>query len=344
MCGGILAFECDLLPAFRHRQTAFGLIESAGCAREMQMHRAEARLLDIRRILCPVDFSDASRHAWDHAVVIAGWYGASITALHVCNPVFPAEPPISFAELPKTTERLTGADRRELEADLAPWLESACAGGVVADVVFDEGHNPAAPILACATSLPADLIVLGTHGLGGFERFMLGSVTEKVLRKANCPVLTVPPPVVKATKPPFKRLLCPVDFSPSSLAALQFAFSIAKESDAHLTIMHALDWPADDDPALELSASPDVRVQVEQVVKQRLEALIGDDARTWCDPTTIVSHGKPYREILQVAAQQASDLIVIGVRGRGALDQWLFGSTTNQVVRRASCPVLTVKA
>jgi hypothetical protein len=140
MCGGILAFGCDLLPAFRHRRTAFGLIEIAGCAREMQMHRAEARLLDIRRILCPVDFSDASRHAWDHAVVIAGWYGASITALHVCNPVFPAEPPISFAELPRTTQRLTGADRRELEADLAPWLESAHAGRVVTDVVFDEGH------------------------------------------------------------------------------------------------------------------------------------------------------------------------------------------------------------
>jgi nucleotide-binding universal stress UspA family protein len=146
MSGGILAFGCDVLPAFRHRRTASGLIEIAGCAREMQMHRAEARLLDIRRILCPVDFSDASRHAWDHAVVIAGWYGASITALHVCNPVFPAEPPISFAELPKTTERLTGADRRELEADLAPWLEAACAGGVVADVVFDEGHNPGVTI------------------------------------------------------------------------------------------------------------------------------------------------------------------------------------------------------
>jgi nucleotide-binding universal stress UspA family protein len=310
----------------------------------MQMHRAEARLLDIRRILCPVDFSDASRHAWDHAVVIAGWYGASITALHVCNPVFPAEPPISFAELPRTTERLTGADRRELEADLAPWLESAHAGGVVADVVFDEGHNPAAPILACATSLPADLIVLGTHGLGGFERFMLGSVTEKVLRKANCPVLTVPPPVVRATKPPFKRLLCPVDFSPSSLAALQFAFSIAKESDAHLTVLHALDWPVDDDDRPDARfATPELRPQFEEAVSLRLEALISDEVRTWCEPATKISYGKPYRRILEAAANEETDLIVMGVRGRNALDLMLFGSTTNQVVRRAPCPVVTLK-
>jgi nucleotide-binding universal stress UspA family protein len=98
------------------------------------MHRAEARVLDIRRILCPADFSDASRHAWDHAVVIAGWFGARITALHVCNPVFPMAPPILLAEFPKTMTRLTDADRGELEAQLRPWLESGHGAGVVTDV------------------------------------------------------------------------------------------------------------------------------------------------------------------------------------------------------------------
>jgi CPA2 family monovalent cation:H+ antiporter-2 len=301
-------------------------------------------MLEIRRILCPVDFSDASRHAWDHAVVIAGWYRSSVTALHVCNPVFPTDPPMLLAEFPRTMSRLTEADRLELESQLRPWLESARAAGVVTDVVFDEGHNPASPILNCAASLPADLIVLGTHGLSGFERFMLGSVTEKVLRKAICPVLTVPPPVVMAAKPPFKRLLCPIDFSPSSLAALQFAFSIAKESDAHLTILHSFDWLTDDDELPnERFATPERRLQFEEDVRLRLDALISDEVRTWCDPAVQIRYGKPYRTILEVAALEATDLIVMGVRGRNPVDVMLFGSTTNQVVRRASCPVLTLK-
>ena len=90
-----------------------------------------------------------------------------------------------------------------------------------------------------------DLIVLGTHGLSGVDRAMLGSVTEKVLRKASCPVLTVPPAVETAAKVPYKRLLCPVDFSESSLNALRHALSLAEEADASLTILHVFDWPRD---------------------------------------------------------------------------------------------------
>jgi nucleotide-binding universal stress UspA family protein len=66
--------------------------------------------------------------------------------------------------------------------------------------------------------------------------------------------------------------------------------------------------------------------------------------RTWCKPVTQVVYGKAYRQILEVAASEHADLIVIGVRGRNPLDLTLFGSTTNQVVRRARCPVLTLKS
>jgi nucleotide-binding universal stress UspA family protein len=300
-------------------------------------------MLAIRRILCPIDFSDESKHALDHAVVIAGWYGASLTALHVSMPVFLVlQPPVLFAELP--TGAPTEADREHLESRLRRWVEPAGALGITTEVLFDERHNPATSILMCAASLPADLIVMGTHGRGGFERLLLGSVTEKVLRKATCPVLTVPPPAVRATKPPFKRLLCPVDFSEPSIAALRFAVSLAEESDARVTVMHVLNEPTDDERLLDALDTPEVRLQCEDHARTRLEALIPGEARAFCEPVTQVRWGKPYRTILDIADNEATDLIVMGVHGRNAIDVMLFGSTTNQIVRHASCPVLTLRA
>lgn len=299
-------------------------------------------MLSFSRILCPVDFSDASRHAWRHAVVIGSWYRATITLLHVCSPAYPAEPPILLAEFPAHTGRLGEADRQDLEHRLTPWIESARREGLATSLVFDEGHKPSDRILSCAESIDADLIVMGTHGLSGFERLLLGSVTEKVLRKAPCPVLTVPPTVAAIETPQFKRLLCPVDFSASSTAALGVACSLAKEAGGRLTIVHALDWPAEDDLGVQRFAAPEFQQSFEGCVKTRLEALVSEDLRLWADPTTVVTHGKPYRRIVEIAAEESTDLIVMGVRGRNPLDLMLFGSTTNQVVRQAPCPVLTL--
>lgn len=104
--------------------------------------------------------------------------------------------------------------------------------------------------------------------------------------------------------------------------------------DAHVTILHVFDWPPDNDLLVERFAAPEFRREVEVRASERLDALITDDVRVWC---------KPYRRILEVAQNEAVDLIVIGVRGRNPVDLTLFGSTTNHVVRRASCPVLTLK-
>ena len=149
-------------------------------------------MLEIPRILCPVDFSDVSRRALDHAIVLARWYGSEITALHIHNPMILPVPPVLFAQMSGPFLK-PDIGRPDLEAHLDAWLAPARAAGVPTQMIFDETHKVANCILACAASLPADLIVMGTHGLGGFERLMLGSVTEKVVRQASCAVLTVPP-------------------------------------------------------------------------------------------------------------------------------------------------------
>lgn len=302
-------------------------------------------MMQISRVLCPVDFSDASRHALEQATVVAGWFGAPITLLHVYTQVFLPVPGMAVAGY--GSDFVLGTeDRQRLFEETSRWGDSARAAGVHVDVIVEVGQ--AIPhILSTAAATRADLIVLGTHGASGFEHLLLGSVTEKILRKAPCPVLTVPPRANSTSVLPFKKVLAAIDFSDSSLAALGAALSVAQEADAQLTILHVLDWP-ESEP---MPANVDVaaggvfdlegyRRVLEAEASTRLSALVPDDARQWCTPVTRVAHGKPYREILKVAA--GMDLIVLGIRGRNVLDLMLFGSTANQVVRQATCPVLTV--
>jgi len=295
---------------------------------------------EINRILCPLDFSDVSRHTVDHAMLLARWYGARITALHVCNSIV----------IPSTDFAVVGGvpppPLTEIEiADVTRQVR-ACFGGTLdgVDVLVDSG-NPSRQILECARSLPVDLIVMGTHGVGGFDHLLLGSVAEKVLRKATCPVVTVPPHALATSKLPFKRLVCPIDFSDSSLAALDFALSLAQQGEAELTILHVFEWRPEDEPLTNRPISvPEFRPQLERDLSEKLHALVPNSVRSWCRPTIRIAHGKAYREILGVATEDQADLIVMGVQGRNALDLMLFGSTTNQVVRRATCPVLTLRS
>jgi nucleotide-binding universal stress UspA family protein len=289
--------------------------------------------MDIDRILCPVDFSETSAHAVDFAIVVAGYYKARLTALHV---VSPEEPSIGEIALEERRQETTA------------FLARAPSQQIAVDVLIDVGQ-PARHILDRAASLPADLIVMGTHGNSGFEHLVLGSVAEKVLRKAACPVLTVPPRAATRVTLPFARLLCAVDFSEASGSAVRAALSLSAESGAHLTLLHVLEWPWDEPPAPAIEELPaaqglalaEFRRYTEESARQRLESLVPDSA-PMSRVATRLSSGKPYVRILDVATEEHSDVIVLGVRGRRPLDLTLFGSTANHVVRRATCPVLTL--
>jgi nucleotide-binding universal stress UspA family protein len=297
-------------------------------------------MIEIRRILCPIDFSDTSRHALEHAVALARWYESEITALHVVHvPLFP-QPPI-LAAFADTAENVL-SNRNAAEALLRVWLEPARQAGVRTKVTVDEGQATT-QILQNSISSHADLIAMGTHGLSGFDRLLLGSVTEKVVRKAACPVLTVPPAVATTGKIPYQRLLCPVDFSESSNAALKITFSLAKEADASVTLLHVFEWPPESEPLVQRFDIEGYRHAVEGEAASRLRTFITDDVRVWSKPATKLAWGKPYRAILDTARAEGTDLIVMGVRGRNPVDLTVFGSTTNQVIRHASCPVLTLK-
>jgi nucleotide-binding universal stress UspA family protein len=210
---------------------------------------------------------------------------------------------------------------------------------------------PTRAILDRAATLPADLIVMGTHGAGGFEHMLLGSVTEKVLRRATCPVLTVPPRARATSTLPFRRVLCAIDFSEWSRSAFGMASSLATESGAELTLVHVIEWPWHEPPAPAYEDLPrqqaialsDYRRYVEVMANHQLADFGCPDGVAACAVNRTVCHGKPYVELLRLAAETGADLIVLGVHGRNILDLTLFGSTTNQLVRRATCPVLTLR-
>jgi nucleotide-binding universal stress UspA family protein len=298
-------------------------------------------MFEIRRILCPVDLSDASRHALDHAIALAGRYSASITVLHVYQPIYMPVPAPAIAGV-NSTNLFNPADVERLREQVQAFVTAQNPGDVTYDILVDNGA-PAARIVEQAAALQVSLIVMGTHGLSGFEHLMVGSVTEKVLRKAPCPVLTVPPRAEATSKLPVKRLLCPVDFSDASVSAARWAMRLAKQLGGTVTLVHVLEGPEEDEPVASRSFNvPEYRRLRQVDAESRLAALVPDDLREWCTPGQI-AHGKPYREVLRLADAEAVDLIVMGVHGRNPIDLALFGSTTNHVVRRARCPVLTLR-
>ncbi len=296
-------------------------------------------MITLRRILCPVDFSDFARRAVEHAVAIAKWYEARLTILHVF---------VNLPTLDLPPIELTDVERERLVTRMSAFVGQMPAGLPI-DFLVREAADVRREILGQIDTLGADLLVIGSHGRGGFEKLLLGSVTEKVLRKASCPVMVVPagaPDAARAGSVRFERVLCPVDFSDSSLRALTHALSIAQEADARLTVMHVIEVP----PELKAHTTVVTDVDIDQLhaasladALERLRGLVPLSARGHCTVETVAREGAAYRQILKVAAEQRSDLIVMGPHGRSAMDLFLFGSNTARVIRAAACPVMITR-
>jgi nucleotide-binding universal stress UspA family protein len=298
----------------------------------------------VKRILCPIDFSEFSRQALDSAVGLARWHKAKVIALHVFAR-WPAVDVIpSLQTHPSRPVSLKDVDREALLRYLQAFVKDRPTLDVEIETIVQEAMDVHREILAQAVALKADLIVVGSHGRSGFERFLLGSITEKVLRKAECPVMVVPPSgdAAAGARGPVGRILCPVDFSSSAIAALNYAMLLARDADAKLTALHVLEIPAAlyETPGFDVAA---FRASAEVAARAKLSDLIPERMRTSGKVDTIVSEGRAARDILRVASEWKSDLIVMGTHGHRAIDR-LFGSHTEHVVRSAWCPVMVVRA
>jgi nucleotide-binding universal stress UspA family protein len=293
-------------------------------------------MLTLRRILCPTDFSDVSLRAEAYAAALASHYEATLHLLHV-DPPLPLMAP--YGEVPVDI-RLFEEQRAQAVADLAAAKTRAQTSGITVETSLRGGHA-AREILEVVRDQSADLVVLGTHGRSGVEHLLLGSVAEKVLRKAPCPVLVVPPGAHPETGVRFSRILCPVDGSTASGEAARFAVSLARETDGRVIVLTVVE-PV---PVYGEFGAFDVeayRRAGEAHARTVLTEAVSPDVREWCRIDERTAVGKASERILDLATTERADVIVMGVRGRGAIDVIAFGSTTNDVIRRASCPVLAV--
>jgi nucleotide-binding universal stress UspA family protein len=303
-------------------------------------HQIRRHMVSINRILCAVDFSDFSLDALRHGLVLAQWYSAQLTLFHVYQ-----------ASRPLAVEGMPGAVPVFLDVDpnhVADEVRRFCAPLLAAseqhvEVVVTPG-DAAKEIMREAERLPADMLIVGTHGRSGFERLFLGSVTEKVLRSTRVPVLTSPPPVREPGSPVYKTILCPLEFSDASLRALEYALSLAREANARLIVLHVIEEVFGHGEAETLAHLPvsEYYRHLEQEAITRLKKVIPDEARVWSRPDERVVNGRAYQEILKTVADERVDLVVMGVQGKSALSRFVFGSTTHRVIREADCPVLTL--
>ena len=286
----------------------------------------------IERILCPVDFSEFSERAYDYAQSLAWHYKATLFLQHVIDSLAPYR---CYYAFPEGYDEMLRGMRTGAERQLQEFGETHSQHLVQPQFRVDDGL-PADLILSFAEAQTVNLIVMGTHGVRGIDRLVLGSVTDKVLRRTRCPVLAVRKPAHDLVTPGedihLHRIVYCTDFSDCSEKAFDHAISLAKEYKAELTLLHVLEGMAD---------SADIQNEIAKVM-ENLEKRIPPG--TSCATKPIVLIGKPYQQILEFALESPTDLIVMGVHGRNALDLALFGSTTERVVQLGPCPVLVVHA
>ena len=177
----------------------------------------------------------------------------------------------------------------------------------------------------------ADLVVVGTSCRAGMRKVFLGSVAEEIIRDTPCPVLTVGAKAAGMTTPDIQSILCAIDFSQESLQASEYAFFLAQEHKAQLTLLHVV------------GDSMDPTSPVVQLTSQALRERISLNAALFHKPEIAISGGPVADRILEFAAERSANLIVMGVRGVGAFASQAsrFGSIAHEVISRSPCPVLT---
>lgn len=300
-------------------------------------------MVRFTHVLYPTDLSEASLSAFRYAVALARWYGAALTVLHVV----PRLDPVTPSDWIGDAQPMFGMPTLEnVQAEMARLMPVDQGDGVTLEHVTRVGSSVAA-IVDQALSSSADLIVMGTHGRGGFSRFFMGSVAERVVQRAPCPVLTIPPAAPGSTvaEPAFWQVLCPVDFSPASEQALGFAVDLAGQEVGTVTVVNVVEWLAEDGPLGDSDHEVAMlRKQITAQARQRLHALIAGLSHPMGKIEEVVTCGRAHREVIRLAAELKADLIVLGAQGRGGVGLALFGSTTQQVIRAATCPVLVVRA
>jgi len=301
-------------------------------------------MLNVSSILYPTDFSVTAKQALNHALFLAEQFEAELHMLHavILHESDPRAPERRFPEPSDILQNLFEI----ADSEMAQIIEANQAKTFTLKEAKVKGFSAGQVILDYAQEHDIDLIVMGTHGRRGPARMFLGSVAEEVIRHANCPVLTLRSRDQPVTGEAIEKILVPIDFSEHSKSALSYAREIAALYGSSIQLVHAIEepvYPYFYAPAGGFSIAQqleDLRVKTDEA----LDKLVGESKGPEVPYEKFVLTGRPAIEITRLAEEQNSDMIVIATHGLTGLERLLVGSTAEQVVRLASCPVFTVKS
>jgi nucleotide-binding universal stress UspA family protein len=299
-------------------------------------------MISIKRILFPTDFSDSAERAFAIADSLAQKYDATLHVLHVIV--------WSSAHLsPAFLYGMSAAEQDQLLANARGHAGEKIAGTVPAERTYPhtvaQVTHISAPeaIVDYVDENKIDLVVMGTHGHGAIKRFFLGSTTDKVVRLAACPVITVHPDADVADYKP-RRLLVPVDFSEQSPVLLRHAMHLAEDEGGSLDVIHVV--PPQTVPSVYYTMEPlpvpyeEIRLRAEEHLSSLLREIVGDAVPT----RSFVTIGDPVTEITERARASGYDLLVVATHGYSGIKRAFLGSVAERVVRSAPCPVLVIKS
>lgn len=303
--------------------------------------------MSIERILMPTDFSECAEAALDRALALAKEHGAELHVLHVVELHALEMVGIGhgFPALEEVHSRLEALARTELGERLKAKGETSV---LVIEEAIRRGVAPAPTVSEYAREYGIDLIVIGTHGRRGLRRWLLGSVTEELVRTAPCPVLTIPgtqsADAADSGFSAFDHMVVAFDFSTDSDHALDVARAMIGD-DGRIDVVHVIPPPihpemyaplAGVSPALDVGA---LRGEVERRLVDAIARVTGPDV-------TVAPHvveGHPASALTEFADHSEADLIVLGSRGLTGLPHLLLGSVSAGVIRAAAIPVLIVR-
>ncbi len=290
-------------------------------------------MLNVKNILFAHDSSPRSHQALSYAIDLANHTDAK---LHLVYAEVLHAPPFD----PK---REPSSEREKIRKYLQKHAGDLPENRVVREVVRDIAVAPA--LLSYAEEHDIDLIVMGTHGRRGVRQILIGSVAEEVVRRASCPVLTVRRQKEPRDAMNISSLLAPVDFSSHSREALQYARELAAFYSAGLTLLHVVEetlHPAFYGPGV--GSVYDVKPNIEEQAIKRLKYFYGKTKGQDVEVSFIAQPGRAQRAISHYAEESGHDLIVMATHGRTGFEHFTMGSVAERVVRRAPCPVFTVKS
>jgi nucleotide-binding universal stress UspA family protein len=294
----------------------------------------------MKKLLVPVDFSERALAAVEHAAALAKRLDAKILLLHVV-------PPLSEWERRAMDLRLIGGsaeiERKRFEAVTNQMKELTSKAGFEADTRVCEG-DPAGAILQMAEEECIDLIVMPTHGHGPFRRFLLGSVTAKVLHDAECPVFTGAhvPEIEPGSPAPYERIVCAVDLGEHSETVLHAATDLAAAFHAELTVFHALpffEFIGLDQELMLGAAAQSLQESLEASLANARKKLADLIQKVGCRAETRVERAPVTQGTRAIVEQTKADLLVIG---RAAQGLGRLRNNAYALIRESPCPVISV--